>query len=384
MSSIISVKNVWSIKEKFNLSSAIAKDYKFETNGARITTTLEELLWTVFQGYGYDLKGMVVRRGSLHFQTIRAHVKEMYDFVHDLIRELAKALGGSEKFAEYVASDKPTMRQPYLSSNPEILAGPGKFSIDTNHFTEQEYNEFMNRNGIKFKGTEDTNFKVDLSRPPKAVYHTPGREPVEKDPAKLREGAADIWKKFLQREQVTPIPSATPTASPQSNRTSTTTSQSTQEQTTAIRDTVEITVRDMQTESNERVKTLEDTMSELTESNKTLEDTTKLLQESLQATNEKIDGAVGEIKDLIQQLATKLVQTNHTVNIMSKTLAHNNNTANLQSNEIITLSDDVQMEVEETTASKKRTLPDQHDSVQYDAQLEVSAQGEVEDLAGDR
>jgi hypothetical protein len=80
-----------------------------------------------------------------------------------------------------------------------ILSGTGKVRLDTTLFTEDEFKLFATKHGIPLGGEEDSKVQevvADLTCPPRAMYHKPGREPVEQDPRKMREGAIQIWEKF--------------------------------------------------------------------------------------------------------------------------------------------------------------------------------------------
>ena len=78
-----------------------------------------------------------------------------------------------------------------------ILTGHGRLKLDTTHFTEQEFKSFAHKHGIPLGNkAEATEVVVDTTRPPKAFYHKAGREPVEHDPKKMRDGARSVWEKF--------------------------------------------------------------------------------------------------------------------------------------------------------------------------------------------
>ena len=229
---IVDVRNVWSINEKVtNMTQAqkIIMGYEQEMEE---DPTLEQMWWNIAAQLKYDIRGMVVRKGVLQITTTRARLDETVGFAIDLVRETARAFG-MENFAKMVSSFNPNERQPYLDERPSILEGNGKMKIDTNHFTEEEFKKFASNHGIHFQALEITGeeTKTDDTRPPRATYYKPGREPVERDPNKLREGAGDLWKKFTEPTtttqmrnnqkkmgmQVVDTPTEVPTISPRDN-----------------------------------------------------------------------------------------------------------------------------------------------------------------------
>ena len=124
-----------------------------------------------------------------------------------------------------VASYDTENKTPYLDATPDIMLGKGKFRIDTTHFSEDEFKMFIEEKGITYPKTTTMDRKIDLSKPPTAMFHRGGREPIERDPRKLRKNAKLLWKKFTilitqrktQQEKVidlTEQPSMMPSAAP--------------------------------------------------------------------------------------------------------------------------------------------------------------------------
>ena len=153
---------------------------------------------------------MVVRRGTLQILTTHAQIDNMVRFVKQLVSGTHSDIG-SNNFAAAVSSYDVEERKPYISLKPSIFTRQGKFEIDPEHFTADEFKSFATTHGIPIKALEvkTNNFKVDLTKPPRAAFHRPGREPKERDPSKLAVNAAETpWKKYTiqRRAQQRPAP----------------------------------------------------------------------------------------------------------------------------------------------------------------------------------
>ena len=189
---IITGKNVWNIQEP------IKKFTKEMANATEVFTvddkpTIKDFIWKV--SYGHRHAGMVVRRGSLQILTNRATLNEMYGFFKTFLAKTEEVLG-TTNLAASVASYNTDTEIPYLDAAPDILLGKGKFQIDTTHFSEAEFKKFVEEEGITYPTTISKVRKIDCSKPPTGMFYRGGREPVERDPGKLRKDAKLLWKKF--------------------------------------------------------------------------------------------------------------------------------------------------------------------------------------------
>jgi hypothetical protein len=194
---VVSIRNIWSITEK---GDSLNNDEHTQL-GLNITedkvSTIEEIWWSLSNKYNQDIRGMVARRGTLEILTTRANLNDTVRFARQLVSNTIEVLG-DKRFAKLTANHSPDNRQPTIQEAPTILSGRGKVKLDTTYFTEDEFKDFANKHGILL-GNNDTDqqeITADLTRPPKAFYHKAGREPVEHDPRKLREGAKKVWEKF--------------------------------------------------------------------------------------------------------------------------------------------------------------------------------------------
>ena len=200
---VVEVKNVWSITDPIpeftkKMSEAIGID-EHPTKAP----TIEQLWWDIAEKHGYDIKGMVVRRGTLQILTTRETIDEMVNFVKELVSGTHSDIG-SQNFAAAVSSYDVDNRQPYISYKPSIFTGKGKFEIDPEHFSDEDFKTFATKHGIPIKSldVQKKDFKVDLTKPPRAAFHRPGREPKERDPSKLTDNAVATWKKYtVQRKE---------------------------------------------------------------------------------------------------------------------------------------------------------------------------------------
>lgn len=220
---IITVKNVWAIQEPIK---EFTKEMADATEVLKVEDkpSIEDFIWKISQGYGHAINGMVVRRGSLQVLTTRDKLNEMYGFFKTFLVKTEEVLG-TKNFASSVASYDTENKTPYLDATPDIMLGKGKFRIDTTHFSEDEFKTFVEEEGITYPKTTTMDRKIDLSKPPTAMFHRGGREPVERDPGKLRKDAKLLWKKFTipitqrktQQEKVidlTEQPSMMPSTAP--------------------------------------------------------------------------------------------------------------------------------------------------------------------------
>ena len=199
---VVEVKNVWSITDPIpEFTKQMSEAIGMEEHPTQ-APSIEQLWWDIAEQHGYDIKGMVVRRGTLQILTTREKIDEMVSFVKDLVSGTHSDIG-SQNFAAAVSSYDVEDRQPYVSYKPSIFTGQGKFEIDPEHFSNEEFKTFATKHGIPIKSLDvkKKDFNVDLTKPPRAAFHKPGREPKERDPSKLTENAVATWKKYtIQRE----------------------------------------------------------------------------------------------------------------------------------------------------------------------------------------
>jgi hypothetical protein len=198
---VISIKNVWSITECDNTISKteisqLGLDY--EENEV---STIEEMWWRLANKYKHDVRGMVTRRGTLELLTTRRNLDDTVGFARELITNTINVLGEA-RFAQMTANHNPEMRKPTLQEAPMILDGYGRVKLDTTQFTATEFKDFAQKHGIPLDNKKTAaDVDVDVTRPPKAMYHKAGREPVEHDPRKMRDGAIKVWETFAAKNK---------------------------------------------------------------------------------------------------------------------------------------------------------------------------------------
>jgi hypothetical protein len=164
--------------------------------------TLEDMWWNLANIYKQDIQGMVTRRGTLEILTTRRNLDDTVRFAKELVSNTLEVLG-EDFFAKLTANHNIYARQPVVHELPSVLAGQGRVRLDTSLFTEEEFRRFAHKHGISTSGknVDVQEMEADFTRPPKAFYYKPGREPVEHDPKKMREGARLVWEKFTDKEK---------------------------------------------------------------------------------------------------------------------------------------------------------------------------------------
>ena len=194
---VVSVKNIWSITEKKEKMTEEELTKLGLSADNEEVSTIEEMWWSLANKYKHDIQGMVTRRGTLEILTTRRNLNDTVRFARELVSNTIDVLG-EDRFALLTANHNPSIRKPSVQEAPMILAGKGRVKLDTTHFTEDEFKNFAIKHGIPIgdNKNEITEMAADLTRPPKAFYHKPGREPVEHDPRMMREGARKVWEKF--------------------------------------------------------------------------------------------------------------------------------------------------------------------------------------------
>ena len=196
---VVAIKNIWSITEKEDtINDAEKKRLGLDADSE--VSTIEEMWWSLANKYQHDIQGMVTRRGTLEILTTRRNLNDTVRFARELVSNTIDVLGEA-RFSRLTANHNPQLRKPTIQESPIILAGKGRIQLDTKHFTEDEFKRFASKHGIPLgnKG-ETTDVVADTTRPPKAFYHKAGREPVEHDPRKMREGARSVWEKFTAHQ----------------------------------------------------------------------------------------------------------------------------------------------------------------------------------------
>ena len=193
---VVSIKNIWSITEKDNTITEDEIKKIGLDGGEEPVSTIEDMWWSLANKYKHDVQGMVTRRGTLEILTTRRNLDETVGFARELVSNTIDVIG-EERFAALTANHNPMIRRPTVQEAPMILEGKGRVRLDTSQFTEEEFKKFATKHGIPLGDTKEAvEMIADLTRPPKAFYHKAGREPVEHDPKKMREGARGIWEKF--------------------------------------------------------------------------------------------------------------------------------------------------------------------------------------------
>ena len=197
---VVAVKNVWSITERDKaITTENKKKLGMEAN--EDINTIEDMWWSLANRYKQDVQGMVTRRGTLEILTTRKNLDDTVGFARELVSNTINVLG-EEQFAKLTANHNINARKPMVQEAPMVLSGKGRVRLDTTHFTEEEFKDFAHKHGIPIGYNEKEEVKeipADLTRPPKAFYHKPGREPVEHDPRKMREGARQVWELFTEK-----------------------------------------------------------------------------------------------------------------------------------------------------------------------------------------
>jgi hypothetical protein len=196
---VVAIKNIWSITERDReITEEVKRNLGMNTN--EDIDTIEDMWWSLANRYKQDVQGMVTRRGTLEILTTRKNLDDTVGFARELVTNTVNAMG-EEQFARLTANHNINARQPAVQEAPMVLSGRGRVKLDTTNFTEEEFKNFAEKHGIplgKEKNSSQHDLRVDLSRPPKAFYHKPGREPVEQDPKKMREGAIKVWEHFTE------------------------------------------------------------------------------------------------------------------------------------------------------------------------------------------
>jgi hypothetical protein len=303
---VISIKNIWSITERdYDISDAIMTSLGL-SNVDENVTSIEELWWMLANKYQHDVQGMVTRRGTLEILTTRKNLDDTVAFARDLLRNTTEALGPA-RFAKMTANHNPNTRFPVIQEAPMILSGPGRLKLDTTLFTEQEFKNFANKHGIPLdKKTATKEISVDTTRPPKAFFHKAGREPVEHDPRKMREGAKKIWESFVT-SKTTDKRKKTKDNEKNTDNDRTDTSMSHHTPTTSD----EIANHGKMTRFETSLKRMKDSQDEL-------ERTTQTCQEQIINMTKKTEDSIDRMSEMITQMGDSITIQNRQLEAQAK------------------------------------------------------------------
>jgi hypothetical protein len=208
------------------------------------------------------------------------------------------------------ANHNPELRQPTVHEAPMILEGLGRVKLDTSHFTEQEFKVFARKHGIPLKDSEEVSeVIVDTTRPPKAFYHKAGREPVEHDPRKMREGAISVWEKFAEKQKNNNRKKTQETESEQENMTITRQPTSTQRTTTQTHDDIV---------QKGKMLRLESSLKKLRDSQDELEKTTNNCQEQMVSMTKRTEDSIDRMSDMITKMGDSITIQNRQLEAQAK------------------------------------------------------------------
>ena len=304
---VVVIRNIWSITVKGESTTSeerhqlgLAADYDAES-------TIEEMWWHLANRYQHDIQGMVTRRGALEILTTRKNLNDTMGFARELVNNTISVLG-DKKFAQLTANYNPESRQPLIQEAPMILSGKGKVKLDTTLFTADEFQSFANKHGIPIGETksETNTTPVDTTRPPKAFYHKAGREPVEHDPRKMREGASSIWEKFTSKrksDDKTKDSSGTDSNDAAKNRPQ------------AKHKATKTTLQQEQTNSEEitqrgKMIRLENSMKAMKNSQEAMEQSTASCHSKIVSMKTNTEESIAKISDMIEKMGATITSQN--------------------------------------------------------------------------
>ena len=138
--------------------------------------TIEDMWWSLVNRYKHDVQGMVTRRGTLEILTTRKNLNDTVGFARELVSNTINVLG-EEKFSKLTANHNMYARKAEVQEALMVLSGKGRVRLDTTHFTEDEFKDFVTKHGIPIGYNEKNEVKeiaANLTRLPKALYHKPG------------------------------------------------------------------------------------------------------------------------------------------------------------------------------------------------------------------
>jgi hypothetical protein len=317
---VIPIKNVWSITEKdTEITREEIKELGLDEEDK--VSTIEEMWWELANKYKHDIQGMVARRGTLEILTTRMNLDETVGFARELVDNTIRVIG-EKRFAKLTANHNPAMRKPTVLEAPMILAGNGRVKLDTTQFSAEEFKYFAQKHGIKVGDSDETNeLNADLTRPPRAFYHKAGREPVEQDPTKMREGAMTIWEKFTE-------------VAKKRNRTKEN-EVSTRQKENEAENAENIESRDSRVtprnrsdqnisdeiKQNGRMIRLEHTIKAMTDSQEALKKSTTTCQEAITKMQKVSDDNIDKMSDIITKMGESITIQNKQLEVQAKAQA---------------------------------------------------------------
>jgi hypothetical protein len=301
---VIAIKNIWSITESGQITDESLQLLGLERKEEKIST-IEELWWTLANKYQHDVQGMITRRGTLELLTTKQNLDDTVAFARELLNNTIDALG-LENFAKMTANHNPTSRVPKLHEAPLILSGQGRLKLDTTLFTEQEFKNFANKHGIPLDNKVDIKeVSIDTTRPPKAFYHKAGREPVEHDPRKMRDGAKKIWESFVNNSTTKQQKTASTQVRKQQDHNDTNT------QPMAKNSSDDIAQKG-------KMMRLETTMKNMKDSQEELERTTQSCQEQIINMTKRAEDSIEKMSEMITRMGDSITVQNRQLEAQAK------------------------------------------------------------------
>ena len=311
---VVAIKNIWSITEKGDKMTVEEKKLLGLEADHDEVSTIEEIWWNLANKYQHDIQGMVTRRGTLEILTTRKNLNDTVGFARELINNTISVLG-DKRFAQLTANHNPETRHPTIQEAPMILSGKGKIKLDTTHFTEEEFKNFAHKHGIPLghNKTEANELVADTTRPPKAFYHKAGREPVEHDPRKMREGASSVWEKFTAtyRSNSKKKHKEMQTEQREESRPTSPTTTLTQLE----KRPEQVTYDSIQ---KGRMIQLENSMKAMKDSQEAMEHSTTLCQEKISRMKTSTEDSIALMSDMITKMGDSITSQNQQLEIQAK------------------------------------------------------------------
>ena len=306
---VVAVKNIWSITEKGKEITEEEKE-KLGMDAKEDIHTIEDMWWSLANRYKQDIQGMVTRRGTLEILTTRKNLDDTVGFARELVSNTVEVLG-NDHFAKLTANHNILARIPMVQEAPMVLSGKGRVRLDTTHFTEEEFKVFALKHGIPLGYNEKEEVKdmpADLTRPPKAFYHKPGREPVEHDPRKMREGARQVWELFTEKNKKKIRSNINELQHRQSN-----------EPTKAPRETqIQKESTSDEIARNGKMTRLENTMKVMKESQEALEKSTTTFQTKIQDMKKATEDNMEKMSEMINRMGESITVQNRQLEAQAK------------------------------------------------------------------
>jgi hypothetical protein len=304
---VVAIKNIWSITEKHTTITEEEKNQLGMEKDDK-ADTIEDIWWSLANNYKHDVQGMVTRRGTLEILTSRKNLNDTVGFAKELVSNTISIVG-EETFAMLTANFNRYTRKAKVQEAPMVLSGSGRVQLDTKQFTEEEFIKFAQKHGIP-TGTEESEvvkeLEADLTRPPKAMYYKPGREPVEHDPKKMREGAMKIWEKFSEKAKSNSNEQRKEDVNKQGSK-----SQSS-------RDTGNKETTSDEIARKGKMARLELTMSKMRESQESLEKSTTEFRTKLTRVQQTTENNMAAMSDMIAEMGKSITVQNKQLEAQAK------------------------------------------------------------------